>query len=88
MTKFQFDDDTCPWFGSDLEISLQTDYLRHKRYQLEVGESVIYWCKYGKRLGYNCPVKVKTLRINKKVLYMEELDGKGHDHTENRQARV
>ena len=32
-------------------------------------------------------MKVKTLRIDKKVLYMEELDGKGHDHTEDRKAR-
>ena len=87
MTKYTFDDDGCPFLGSDLEISLQTDYIRHKRYQLEVGESVIYWCKYGKRLGYNCPVKVKTLRIDKKVMYMEELHGKGHDHTEDRKAR-
>ena len=33
-------------------------------------------------------VKVKTFRIDKKVLYMEELDGKGHDHTLNRQVRI
>ena len=32
-------------------------------------------------------MKVKTLRIDKKVLYMEELHGKGHNHTEDRKAR-
>ena len=87
VTKFQFDDDGCPLLGSDIEISLQTDYLRHKRTQLKAGESVIYWCKYGKRIRYNCSVKVKTLRIDKIVLYMEELNGKDHDHTEDRKAR-
>ena len=86
MTKFQFDDDDLPFLGSDIEISLQTYYLRHKRTHTKLGESVIYWCKYGKRVGYKCPVKVKTLRIDKKVLYMEELHGKGHNHTEDRKA--
>ena len=88
MTRFQFDDDDLPFVGSDIDITLKTEYLRHKTSKLKVGTSVIYWCKYGKRVGYGCTVKVKTLRIDKKVLYMEQLDGKGHDHTENRQVRI
>ena len=76
MTRFQFDDDNYPFVGSDIDITLKTEYLRHKTSKLKVGTSIIYWCKYSKRVGYGCTVKVKTLRIDKKVLYMEELDGK------------
>ena len=88
MTRFQFADDDLPFVGSDIDITLKTEYLRHKTTHTKVGESVIYWCKYGKRVGYACTVKAKTMRIDKKVLYMEQLNCRGHDHTENRQARV
>ena len=88
MKRLEFDDDNYPFVGSDIDIILKTEYLRHKTSTLKKGTSVIYWCKYGKRIGFGCTVKVKTLRIDKKVLYMEQLDGKGHDHTENRQVRI
>ena len=87
-TRFTYDNEDYPFFGSDIDIKLKTEYLRHKTSRTKVGQSVIYWCKYGKRIGFNCPVQAKTLRINKKVLYMEPVDGKDHDHTENRKARV
>ena len=88
VKRLEFDDDNYPFVGSDIDILLKTEYLRHKTSTVKKGTSVIYWCKYGKKVGYCCTVKVKTLRIDKKVFYIEQLDGIGHDHTENRQVGI
>ena len=66
VKKLEFDDDNYPFVGSDIDITLKTEYLRHKTSTLKKGTSVIYWCKYGKRVGFGCTVKVKTFRIDKK----------------------
>ena len=87
MTMVEFDDDLL-FVGSDVDVKLKTEFIKHKTSKTKVGESCIYWCKYGKKVGFACPVKVKTVRNNRKVLYMEEIDSKVHDHRENRQERI
>ena len=88
VKKLEFDDDKYPFAGSDIDILLKTDYVRHKTSTVKKGTNVIYWCKYGKKVGYCCTMKAKIVRIDKKVFYMEQLDSIGHDHTENRNVRI
>ena len=41
MKKLEFDDDNDPFVGSDIDILLKTDYLRHKTSTVKKGTSVI-----------------------------------------------
>ena len=87
VTKLQFDEDFS-FVGSDLDVKLKRDFIRHKTSKTKAGEICIYWCKFGKKWGFSCPVKLEIVRNNRKVFYMEEIDQKVHDHTENREERI
>ena len=41
VKRLEFDDDKFPFPGSDIDILLKTDYLRHKTSTLKKGMSVI-----------------------------------------------
>ena len=81
--KLEFDEEFS-FVGSDLDLKLKRDYIRHKTSNTKAGEISIYWCRFGKKRGFSCPVKVKIVRKNEKVLFMEEINPKDHDHTEIR----
>ena len=85
--RLQFDEDFL-YIGSDLDVKLKRDFIRHKTSKTKAGEICIYWCKFGKKRGFSYPVKLKIVRNNRKVFYMEEIDRKVHDHTENRDERI
>ena len=87
VMKLEFDEE-FPFVGSDLDLKLKRDYIRHKMSITKAGEISIYWCRFGKKQGFSCPVKVKIVRKNEKVLFMEEINPKDHDHTEIREERV
>ena len=87
VTKLEFDEEGA-FVGSELDLKLKRDYIRHKMSITKAGEITIYWCRFGKKRGFSCPVKVKIVRKNEKVLFMEEIDPKVHDHMENRQERI
>ena len=87
LLKLEFDKE-FPFVGSDLDLKLKRDYIRHKMLITKAGEISIYWCRFGKKRGFSCPVKVKIVRKNEKVFFMEEIDPKVHDHTENREERI
>ena len=86
MKKLQFDEDFS-FVGSDLDVKLKRDFIRHKSSKTKAREICIYWCKFGKKVGFSSPVKVKTVRNNRKVLYMEEMLEQFHDHRENKKER-
>ena len=45
VKRLEFDDDNYPFVGSDIDILLKTEYLRHKTSTVKKGTIVIYWCK-------------------------------------------
>ena len=87
VMKLEFDEEFS-FVGSDLDLKLKRDYIRHKTSNTKAREICIYWCRFGKKRGFSCPVKVKIVRKNKKVLFMEEINPKDHNHTEIREERV
>ena len=87
MIVLEFNDDSS-FVGSDTDVKLKTEFIKHKTSKTKVRDTCVYWCKFGKKVGFSCPVKVKTVRNNRKVFYMEEIDPKVHDHTENREERI
>ena len=48
VMKLEFDEE-FPFVGSDLDLKLKRDYIRHKMLITKAGEISIYWCRFGKK---------------------------------------
>ena len=85
-TKFEFREEE--FVGSELDIKIKKEFIIHKKSTTKAGQITIYWCKYGKRRGFSCPVKFKVVRKDEKVFIMDEKDFKDHDHKEDESQRI
>ena len=48
VMKLEFDKEFL-FVGSDLDLKLKRDYIRHKILITKAGEISIYWCRFGKK---------------------------------------
>ena len=48
VMKLEFDKE-FPFVGSDLDLKLKRDYIRHKISITKAGEITIYWSRFGKK---------------------------------------
>ena len=51
MTRVEFDEDLS-FVGSAVDIKLKKEFIKHKTSKTKLGESCIYWCKFGKKWDF------------------------------------
>jgi hypothetical protein len=67
---------------SDLAKKLKLEFVQHRKSTTKLGVVTELWCKYGKKRGFSCPVKVKLVDKAEKIYFMDEKEAKNHNHEE------
>ena len=83
-TKFEFTNEE--YHASDVAKKLKLGFAKHRTRNTKTGLVTEFWCKYGKKIGFSCPVKVKVIKNEEKTTVMEEKDPKDHDHEEKEEG--
>ena len=61
------------------------DFAQHRNTVTKLGVVKEYWCKYGKKKGFACPVKIKIIEKGNKVYFYDEKEPKECNHVETSQ---
>ena len=63
--KYEFD--MKVYAESEMCEKIGRDFAQHRNTVTKLGVVKEYWCKYGKKNGFACPVKIKIIEKGNKV---------------------
>ena len=83
--KFEFTKQE--YADSELAKKLKLEFAQHRKSTTKLGTVKELWCKYGKKRGFSCPVKLKLVEKGEKVYLMDEKEAKNHNHEETEERK-
>ena len=81
--KYEFD--MKVYAESEMCEKIGRDFAQHRNTVTKLGVVKEYWCKYGKKKGFACPVKIKIIEKGNKVYFYDEKEPKECNHVETSQ---